>query len=547
MNLLAGPILFWRICRVLAVTLLVVPQVIAVEQQAGVQQTAVTVASGQQQPPPQPQTGVQQQPLRAFGLVYPEGSADLIDARETGWMQQSGISWIMVYERLTATQLQLLNRAGISLYVSIPATYYTPSRLRTARAAYTLKAGQLLNYYAYNESVKGFGLLAFSNWHVDALPSAIIQQAAGSLPDRLIFAIDSRTLTAETLTPMQSVLLHADHATRLDPGLPDRVPLSGILYQPTSRTLSVRDFQELLYRLDAHRNLPVFFDRDWFATNSASFAQEPAPGGSYTRDLSRITAFYAGTDQGRLANPPREPDRGIANVPLLMLLVFWIVFGLYYRVNPMYRKSVLRFFINYHFFVIDVLERRIRLPVEAVVVILLTSLLGGIMGYSVASLALDTVSRQAMALYLPLFPAQWSSLFAWFWYVFVLTLLIQLLLTGWLTLANYRHGQFLQIAALYSWPQHLNIIHVTIGIMLLHSYPSGILASVMVLLYMGILLATFFVTAYNMRRIQRTSALYMATTYALFVILLTGASLWLILGIDLPGGWKLAISLAGPH
>lgn len=486
-------------------------------------------------------------PSRAFGLMYAEGSANLIDARETAWMQQSGISWVMVQERLSASQLQYLDQAGISLYVSVPASYYTPSRLRTGHAHYTRKAEELLSHYAYNESVKGFGLLAFSNWHIDAIPTRIIQQAAGSLPGRRVFAIDTRSLSAESLRPMQSVLLYADQANRLDANLPDRVSLAGILYKPTSQVVSVRDVQELLAILNDHRELPVFFERTWFAHNSAHSSADSGFNEPYTRDLSRITAFYAGTDQGRLANPPRQPDRGIANVPLLMLLVFWIVFGLYYRINPMYRKSVIRFFANYHFFVIDVLERRIRLPVEAIVTIVLTSLLGGIMGYSVASLALDEVARQAMALYLPLFPAQWSSLFAWFWYVFVFSLLVQMLLTGWITLANYRHGQFLQIATLYSWPQHLNIIHVTVGIRLLHSFPSGILASIMVLLYFGIVLGTFFVTAYNMRRIQHTSALYMATTYALFVVVLTGVALWLVLGVDLPGGWKLAISLAEQH
>ncbi len=482
---------------------------------------------------------------RSFGLIYQESGITHLTSDEIAFLEQAGIRWLLVEEILSGEQRQLLHQSGFSLKVMVPEYFPIPHRLSREKYLYRQRSDSLMSFYRDDASVKSFGLFAYGRWQDGTLPERLRLLAEPYLESRRLFTLDTRPLSGQTLDPFDGVILMTRNASQLSAQLEEDPDLAGILYAPEDPGLDLRDFQDVLQLLDGHREIPVFFYRDWFANNS-SMRDKPSASMSDMppeHDIARVTRFYHQIPDARIANPPPDQSDYRVNMAMLLLFIFWVVYAAYYRVNPMYRKSVTRFFLNYDFFVNDVLLRRIRLTGDAVALFLMSCFSAGIMGFSIADIYLDPVARQALLYYTPLFSAGWddpAAFFILFSLVMALILSVQIL---WVQIANSRHAHTSQIATFMLWPQHLNMVVVTAGVILLRSVPGAVTAVIMTGIFLAITVISFFTTAYNMRRIYPTSPLYMTTTYALYVLVFTSVLSWLFFGMDILKAWELAVSL----
>ncbi len=481
---------------------------------------------------------------RTFGLFYPESNAGEITRSELEWLAESGISRIMVEERLSELQRELVADSGFNLFVMVPAYYVIPARLGTNGIGYYVQARELLEYYRDEPSVEGFGLMAYSIWQQNAIPEQLEQLAGPYLGNRTLFTLDSRPMSGDRLHPFDGIVMMTRSAEALALQLEQEPDLAGILYDPERREIDIRDFQDVLELMEPYRDLPVFFEQSWFKQNSdRDPAHETTDPDAFASDLSQITAFYRNIPDARVANPPPDTSGNDLDFSVLLLFMLWATFTAYYRLNPMYRKSVARFFFNYYFFVNDILMRRIRLPGDAALLFVLSSFVAGLMALATAQMYFDSVALGALLSYLPLIPADWTHPVFLFWYFFFLTMLINGLLIAWLRIANSQHSQTYQVATLFLWPQHLNIVVVSAGVILLRPFPSEKIVVGMFLIFWTITLASFILTAYDMRRIYPTSPYYMASTYALFVLIVTFLLFWLIFMMDVITAWNLAVSI----
>lgn len=328
------------------------------------------------------------------------------------------------------------------------------------------------------------------------------------------------------------------NAEHLEKQLKKNPPLDGILYDPGHSRFDLRDFQQTLMVLAGQPEVPVFFYRDWYFQNSLAAITD------IRYNISMVTHFYHHAADARIANPPPDDQAHEINWPFMLLFLFWAIYAVYSRINIMYRKTIMRFFLNYVFFANDILMRRIRLSTEIATLFLLSCFISGIMGYASSSMALDPVSRQALIHYSPLIPGSWTSPTSFFFIFFLFQSVILGILIAWVWLANRKHAHAWQIATFILWPQHLNFMVVTAGVLLLQLYPNTAIVLTIILIFLTITLGSFFTTAYNMRRIHPTSPLYMASTYALFVLVVTTLISWLVFGLDIADAWKLAASLS---
>lgn len=481
---------------------------------------------------------------RSFGLFYQAFEADNITRDELSQLDEAGFEWIMTEEKLDEPTQELIREAGFSLYVLIPEYFAIPNRLFCSRCYYPERAASFLDHYQDNPTVRGIGMMAYSNWRNNSLPGQLLNITQSHRDDRIFFTLDSRPFSADQIAPLDGTALVTRNADALESQLEHNPVLSGIYYDPERPDLDIRDLQKVLDLLTSYRELPIFFDRTFFIANADRRVFPSRAGITEFATLSEITALYRHDPYARVANPPPGATGNGLDVSVIILFLLWAAFAAYYRLNPVYRKSLSRFFLNYVFFVNDVLMRRIRMPGDAAVLFVLSSFLAGLMALATAQLYLDTIAMGALLSFLPLIPSDWTHPVFFFWYFFILTAFCNALLIGWLRIANRRHSKTHQIATLFLWPQHINIPVITIGIILLRSFPSQIIVIFMFLIYWGIIFAGFFMTAYNMRRIQPTSMLYMASTYALFALLTTILISWLVIQIDLFAAWDLAASLA---
>ncbi len=474
---------------------------------------------------------------RIFGIAYQESEIGHLTPEELSILDQAGVQWLLIEEPMSSDQRERVHHAGISVLVMVPEYFPIPYRLTREKFEYRQRSESLLEFYHDDPAVKGFGMFAYGNWNEGYLPDQLLGVAAPYLENRKLFTIDTRPFSGRPLHPFDGVIIMTRNASQLASQLEENPALTGVLYSPENRELDLRDFQEVLKLLAGKRDVPVFFQRDWFFFNHS--VDPPASG----HDISRITRLYHLDPDARIANPPsRESDYEV-DLAMFLLFIFWVVYAVYFRLNPLYRKSVSRFFANYDFFVNDILMRRIRFTNDAAAVFLFSSLMAGIMGFSVAELYLDPVARQALLSYTPIFSAGWVHPAAFFLLFFLVTLAILTIQITWLRIANTRHANTSQIATFMLWPQHLNLLVVSVGVILLRSIPISFTVLVMVGIFLAVTLISFFTTAYNMRRIHPTSPLYMASTYALFVLVTASVASWLIFGLDILKAWDLASSL----
>ncbi len=471
---------------------------------------------------------------RPFGLAYKESDIDKLTQEEVELLRQSGITWIMVEEALSGLQKSMVPE-DFSLLVMVPEYFPIPHRLNADR--YRERSDSLLHHYRDDVLVKGFGLFAYGTWQRGSLPERLEQLAAPHLAGRTLFTLDTRPLSGPELHPFEKVLLVTRSASQLKRQLENQPALIGVLYGPKDPVLDLRDFQDVMQLLELYNDVPVFFLRNWFASNSR------LTGAEYDHDLSRITHLFHKIPDARLANP-RPPDTQYqVSISMFLLFLFWVLYAAWFRINPIYRRSVFRFFTNYDFFVDDVLMRRIRFTGDAVAVFLLSCLISGIMGFSIAELYLEPAARQALLYYTPFIGAGWDNPFAFFiLFSFVMALMLAVKI-AWLFIANSQHAHASQIATFILWPQHMNILVVSLGIVLLRWLPTAATVLIIVGTFLTITVLSFFASAYNMRRIHPTSPLYMATTYALFVLVTASIASWLVFGLDILKAWELAVSL----
>lgn len=471
---------------------------------------------------------------RSFGVFYAETEHGLLTQSEIETLRQYGINWIMAEGVLPESTLSLLAEKDFSVYLLHPEYFLLPHHFE-GKSGQLLKQSPLLSKTDPHSIVKGVGLFAFGMWQNEPL-RRITEPVSGE--DIYLFTLDSRPLTIDPPGPLDGTLLFTRSARQLENQLKAQPALCGFLYSPKEKAFNLRDFQEIMALLHPQRDLPLFFYRAWFF----SFFEKDTPATEYS--LPEVTAFFKGSADARLANPPpsRTPSYTI-NPTLYLLFLFWIAYGLYYRLKPLYRRSVLRYFLNYDFFVDDVLLRRIRFTTNAVVIFLFICVMAGITGFAMADIVFDPLSLKALTVNLPLLPANHTHPFLFFLLFFLGTALIFSVMIIWLYIANRHHAKMYQIATFILWPQHLNILFVTVGIILLQSYSSPFVLLTLMILSLLITLSSFFFAAYNMRRIVPTSPLYMASTYALFMICTVILFSWLILGWNLPEIWKLAASL----
>ncbi|MFO8028994.1 MAG: hypothetical protein R6U28_03965 [Cyclonatronaceae bacterium] len=488
---------------------------------------------------------IEAQEYRAFGLVYDETETSRLDEDEMQILHEAGIRWLMLQDVIRGPQREQIAKSGFSLMVMVPEFFPIPYRLRHERFSYFERSDSLLRSYENDPTLQGFGLFAYGNWHEGSLSERLGRLTDSYLDGSLLFTVDTRPFSGPALKPFDGVVLMTRSAEQLERQMDRNPALAGILYAPEEECLDLRDFLHVLGILDNHRDLPVFFHRDWFFSNidneaCRSVGQNPL----LERDFAEITRFYSRVADARLANPPERDTRYEYNGPLFLLFIFWVVFAVYFRLNPLYRRSTTRFFLNYDFFVNDILMRRIRFTGDAAVVFLFSCIMSGIVGYAAAELFLDPVGRQALLRYTPLVSSDWTHSGIFFLIFFLVMALILAIQIAWLRIANNRHAHTSQIATFVLWPQHLNLVLASAGVIILQLYPKAIIVTSLLTVFLAITFISFFTSAYNMRRIYPTSPLYMVSTYALFILVTATVASWLVFGLDILHAWDLAASLS---
>src|SRR5699024_9379857 len=103
------------------------------------------------------------------------------------------------------------------------------------------------------------------------------------------------------------------------------------------------------------------------------------------------------TEANAVFTIPEEklPPQSNTAVPILILLSVWGIIAFLYSSDPIYRRSLFRYFTGHKFFVKDVFDRHLRSPWPAIAINLQNALLLGVGSFTLFSVLFSPLGKTA--------------------------------------------------------------------------------------------------------------------------------------------------------
>lgn len=218
---------------------------------------------------------------------------------------------------------------------------------------------------------------------------------------------------------------------------------------------------------------------------------------------------------------PRTPETPPAihwNVVFLFLILGSIL--LHMRFQPVYIQALPRYFFNHSFFLVDVIEHRIRNIFPGVLILLQHSVVTGIIMYLAADNLFNERSLSALAHHFP--AVFWTSnpYVSLFLAGFFVSLIMQIISVLWLHLPNKKLQFFSQTLNLYAWPLHINFLVATILIVFHNQSPGQTLIYLLLATYLIVWFMSFNMAAYDAAKfLEKYSLPYILFTIGLHTLL----------------------------
>lgn len=182
-------------------------------------------------------------------------------------------------------------------------------------------------------------------------------------------------------------------------------------------------------------------------------------------DFRFIVQKYLNGETVTIPLPAEDTGTPGVNWSVVLLLLIWISFVVHYKYQPIYSQSIARYFTNHTFFVMDIMENRLRNPFPVIYLLLQHALITGLFFCVSAQVLFSENGLDILAYHFPsLF---WSDniLISIFVGGILVAIILQTLSIFWIYLLNNKLRYFSQIINLYSWPLHVNLFSVTFLVM----------------------------------------------------------------------------------
>lgn len=468
----------------------------------------------------------------------PQNGADLIAQLDT--LERIGTDYLLVDQTLDTTSWNLIENRGLSVYGIIPIYFPTVTTLSTPDKQLLDKIRIYVNHYSAQPSVKAIALFSYGATTRPAFEEAIApytEQIRGAFTGPL-FYIKNYTQIPGSLNGFDFSLLTIPLNNQIEKIVKPEGSQSvkGIWYCPTDNTAPfLTPFKRFLENnFQTGDSLNLIISSDWLFRIIDKYPH-------FTSILEQVS-----TEEDVIIALPQEsiPGKSGHNLIVLLLIISWGFFIVIYNINPVFRKSLKRYFLSHGFLVDDVMDRHIRSSTTAILMILQNVILTGICIYSLAASYLSPLGLEAFFHHLPNLQMAGSPLLSFLLIGCLFSLSLALISILWISLSSFKFTYLSQILNLYSWPVQAGYIPVTILVALLMAGAHNSLILITAVAFMLIQLIAFPVTAIDLSRyLRKNKAFFMAGTFGLYLILLLGGVV-LFISSNIPEILALALSLS---
>ncbi|HMB97345.1 MAG TPA: hypothetical protein VKM36_02605 [Balneolaceae bacterium] len=215
---------------------------------------------------------------------------------------------------------------------------------------------------------------------------------------------------------------------------------------------------------------------------------------------------------------PETPPSIHWNVVFLFLILGSIL--LHMRFQPVYIQALPRYFFNHSFFLVDVIEHRIRNIFPGILILIQHSVVTGLIMYLTADSLFNERSLDTLAHHFPALFWTANPYVSLFFSGFFISLIMQIISVLWLHLPNKKLQFFSQTLNLYAWPLHINFLVATVLIVFHNQSPGQTLIYVLLASYLIVWFMSFNVAAYDATKfLEKYSLPYILFTIGLHTLL----------------------------
>lgn len=475
---------------------------------------------------------------RTLGVQWevPENTNTAIE--ELQKFEEAGISVIELSLPVSSDIWAQIDEQGFIVYGNLNIEYPTTGTFSTPDSAFITSIQEQVSTLLSKSSVQAIGLAEYGAVH-----SSEFRGAAASFATQIKQAgIAEVYFTASADQPLPEESLFADFIIQEVKITPQN---AGKLSTPNSNFIRGYQFApspELENKLTVFKDFlsstgstPVFVKGSWLLRMIETHPQFK----SMLHSIATNSEAIFPVPEETIPSPQKSP------FPVILLLAIWTTVALHYNSSPLYRKSLFRYFTSHRFFIEDVFRRRhIRSAYPALILLLQNSFMVALTIFIASDTILTSRGFDALAHYFPTVTMMGSSPLGLAGWAFILSILITLISIIWLFISNKKISSFTQIATVYAWPLHLNLLICTIGIAFYVSGVSGFTIAMLALLAIGIQLMSFIVSSFDaFRSVVSGSLVFLCVTSGIYLLLISLLILWGFTTEGLQEAIALAIKL----
>jgi len=451
-----------------------------------------------------------------------------------------GISIIKLTPPLPPDVWNMINKLNLSVYGDLNITYPISQTFANPDSAFINAIRTQSSAFLRQESVEAIGLFSYG---------AIQQKQFGTTMKPFIqelksSGIDSIYATLSTFQAVPKEISSIDFFVKdisvspkniSDLSVADNVKIGAYQYHPSASLQKyITPFKRFLDVTATNPQKPLFINGKWLLS---TIEMHP----SFTTTIQSLTSeadpIFV-TPQESLPNSQQSP------IPIILLLMVWASVAWHYNSSPLYRKSLFRYFSAHKFFIDDIFQRHIRSASPATILIVQNTALVAAALFAYISSTVNPLGLEALFHHLPVLGIFGESISSLTLGIALLSLLLAFLSTIWLYISHKKITSLTQIATIYAWPLHLNLIAATVLIVIFASGGPTWLLSLTGMIVLLVQLLSFVVASFDTARfVPSHTLLYLLVTSGLYLIMIVGGLIWGMISPELRDIIALAISL----
>jgi len=307
----------------------------------------------------------------------------------------------------------------------------------------------------------------------------------------------------------------------------------GIYFDPLSSDYyNLRHLQSLFQTVRDDSIIVLYLNGKWLQntlTNHSTFK-------------SVITA-YATESNAVFSNPPVGHPPVSPGYTIIVLIVIWLITAIHYGFEPNYRKSIIRYFGYHRFFVDDIQERVLRFSNSNVIVILIQALTGALFLITFFRFFISETGFQAITAHYPALDFLGGSDVQLFFIGFVAITIFNLVGSLWIFISSPDFQQYNQVLTLFLWPQHLNLLLLSLLVTFTTAYQSPFIIYFCGIFYVIVLLSSFLTASTDVYLYTQNKGIFLIKTVLPYLVLVIITLVWLIGYTGVTDVWILARSL----